>query len=319
MCRKVVLPLLISLVFILLLFRGLDWSEVVRLFNPDISLQYVVLFMVFASTIVWMYGLRWNWLLGGALRAKTYVVASMLSMGGNMFLPARGGDLLRVHYSHIVGQVLHATALSRLLIEKIIDLYSVALVGVLALFLLNGGGGVVHNYFLGAALGGLAAVTGAVLFVKFGNAYLLRWLHRAFNLFRSSERFERNLAHLIRDIGQKLTLSLTLKPGLLTIAMWLVVYVPSYMLIARMVGVNLAYHESMLVLFAAALGLMIPAAPSGVGTFHASVVSAFIFLGRPAAEGLLVGTAIHLFFLIAYGAPAALLTGVWFFKREALR
>jgi uncharacterized membrane protein YbhN (UPF0104 family) len=303
----------------LFLFKALDWREAIRLFDPNISLQSLALFGVLASAIAWMYGLRWNWFLDGALRTTTYLVASLLSIGGNMFLPARGGDLLRVHYSHVAGQVSHATALSRLLIEKIVDLITIALIGALAVLLLSRSGENVNSYFLGAALAGVLAVAGAILLVKFGSAFLLRWLHRVFGLIGRSERIERNLTHLIQDIGQKLTLSLTLKPGLLTITMWLAVYVPSYMLISRMVGVNLAYHEAMLVLFAAALGLMIPAAPSGIGTFHASVVSAFLFLGRPAAEGLLVGTAIHLFFLIAYATPAALLSGVWLFNRKALR
>ena len=316
--KKLLLPLLISSVFVFILLKSLDWREAVSLFNPEISLQSVVLFALIASTIVWMYGLRWNWLLGNVLRAKTYIIASLFCMGGNMFLPARGGDLLRLHYSHVVSQVPHSTALSRLLIEKVIDLITVVFVGAMAVILLGSVGGAAKGYFVGAALSGLATVMVAILLVKFGNAHLQRLLHRVFLHLPPMERVERNLVILISDIGQKLTLSLTLKPGLLTLVMWLALYVPSYMLIARMVGVSLEYHEAMLVLFAAALGLMIPAAPSGIGTFHAAVVSAFIFLGRSAAEGLLVGTAIHFLFLIAYLTPALVLSGVWIFKREAL-
>lgn len=317
--RQFLLPLGVSLIFVVVLLRALDWREAARLFDPDVTPGSLLLFVGLTAAIAWMYGLRWNWLLDSVLRTKTYLIASLLSIGGNMFLPARGGDLLRVHYSHVAGRVPHATALSRLLIEKIVDLVTIAVVGATAVLLLRGSGEHVSDYFLATALIAVAAVVGAILLVKFGNAVLLRCLHRLFALVRRSERLERNLTHLIQDIGQKLTLSLTFKPGLLTVVMWLAVYVPTYMLVARMVGVSLAYQEAMLVLFAAALGLMIPAAPSGIGTFHASVVSAFLFLGRPAAEGLLVGTAIHFFFLIAYAAPAALLSGAWFFDREALR
>jgi hypothetical protein len=60
---------------------------------------------------------------------------------------------------------------------------------------------------------------------------------------------------------------------------------------------------------------MIPAAPSGLGTFHASVVSAFIIMDRSAAEGLLVATAIHLLFFVAYVLPAAVIYGRWRLKR----
>jgi hypothetical protein len=316
MRRKIILPFAIGLVFLIALYKILDWREAIKLFDPNISIHSILMFAFLAATIVWMYGLRWNWLLGGVLRVKTYMVASTLCMGGNMFLPARGGDLLRVHYSHWAGRVTHAAALSRLLIEKIIDLITVAIVGVLAIFLLDSIGGTEKKYFLGTALVGFALIVGAITLVKFGNMLILRLFHLLFN---RSERIKRNLTYLIQDICQNLTFAVTFKPGLLTIVMWLAVYVPSYVLIAHMVGVNLTYPEAMFVLFAAALGLMIPAAPSGVGTFHASVVSAFLLLGRSAAEGLLVGTAIHLFFLVIYATPAVFLFGVWFFKREALR
>ena len=312
------MPLGVSLVFVALLYRLLDWSEAARLFKPEISLGSLFSFVVLAFVIAWMYGLRWNWLLDGSMKTKTYMVASLLSIGGNMFLPARGGDLLRVHYSHVVGQVPYATVFSRLLIEKIVDLITLAMVGTLAVFLLSGSGDLVNNYFFSAVLLGFVAVSTAILLIKFGNTMLLRWLHQLFGLIGRSGRIERNLANMIEDIGQKLTFSFTVKPGALTIVMWLAVYVPSYILISQMVGVTLVYHEAIFVLFAAALGLMIPAAPSGIGTFHTSVVSAFLFLGRSPAEGLLVGTAIHLFYLIAYVVPAALLSGVWIVKREAL-
>lgn len=317
--KKILLPLGVSLIFIGLLIYTINWREAIQLFELKISWRSISLFGVLALAIVWMYGMRWNWLLDGALRAKTYLVASLLCIGGNMFLPARGGDLLRVYYSYTVSEVMPVTVFSRLLIEKIVDLLTIAMVGALSAIVLSGVGSANNNYFLCAALISLSVVLAVILLIKYGRAILLRGLRRVFSFIGHSESIERNMTHLLIDIGSKLSLALTLKPVMLTILMWLAVYVPCYILIAEMVGVNLAYYEAMLVLFAAALGLMIPAAPSGVGTFHASVVSAFLFLGRSPAEGLLVGTAIHLLFLITYATPAALLFGVWSFNREALR
>ena len=57
--------------------------------------------------------------------------------------------------------------------------------------------------------------------------------------------------------------------------------------------------KTSLIPFAGVLGLMLPATPSGIGTLHASVVSAFIFLGRSPAERLLMATPIHLLFFVA--------------------
>jgi hypothetical protein len=316
---RVLIPLVISVVFVLLLINAIDWRDAIRIFDPNVSTQSLLLFAGMASVIAWMYGLRWNWLLDNSLSNKTSMVASLLSIGGNMFLPVRGGDLMRVHYSHVTGHVPHAMVLSRLVIEKIVDLITVAIVGVMAVVVLNATSKTPSHHIIGGAIMVLAILAGGIVLVKFGNSFLVRCLGVFFGRIGRLKRIERNLIHLIQDISHKLTVSVTLKPALLTILMWLAAYVPSYILIADMVGVSLNYQQAMLVLFAAALGLMIPAAPSGIGTFHASVVSAFIVLGRSPTEGLLVGTAIHLFFFIAYATPAVFLYGIWFFNREALR
>ena len=70
-----------------------------------------------------------------------------------------------------------------------------------------------------------------------------------------------------------------------------------------------------MVLSVGTLGLMLPAAPSGLGTYHASVVSAFVILGLPVAKGLLLATAIHFLFFAALGAPVVLLYLYWHYKR----
>ena len=72
-------------------------------------------------------------------------------------------------------------------------------------------------------------------------------------------------------------------------------------------------------LWASGLGLMIPAAPSGLGVYHATVVSVFYILGRPIAEGLVLATALHLSFFVALVLPMGVLYGKWLFKKVASR
>lgn len=317
--KKVLLPLAVSLLFVVFLLKAIDWREAAQVFRMDMSPELLFGFVLLAFMIVLLYGYRWSLLLDRQLSGKTLLIASLLCIGGNMFLPARGGDLLRVHYSHVVSNTSHATALSRLLIEKVIDLITITSVGTLAVGWLSHTGNEINGYFFGAVAISLLAVISGVALLKYCSAFILRCLHAFFQWIRKNGNLERHVTHMIHDISERLTWDLTLKPGVLTIVMWLAVYVPSYMLIAHIVGVRLTYPEALAVLFAGALGLMIPAAPSGIGTFHASIVSAFLFLGRSATEGLLVGTAIHLLFLIAYALPAALLCGVWHFNRRALQ
>lgn len=270
-----------------------------------------------AFGIALIYGYRWRLLLDRKLTHKTSLIASILCLGGNMFLPARGGDLLRVHYSHVVATMPHAEVLSRLFVEKVIDFLTIASVGMLAsVFLHEPSVSTYSSIFAIFTITVFAAIFVAVIIIKYFGEPVLRWLHPVFKLAGKTAFFERHVAHLVRDASRSLTVPTMFLPGILTLAMWLSVYALSYVLAARFVGVTLSYQESLLVLFAGALGLMLPAAPSGVGTFHASVVSAFIFLGRSPAEGLLVATAIHLLFFVAYMVPAAALYGRWRLTRN---
>ncbi|KXW55842.1 lysylphosphatidylglycerol synthase transmembrane domain-containing protein [Ferrovum sp. PN-J185] len=313
-----ILSIFVSLASVFIVFKTSNWRNTIRLFNPNISIETVILFILLALLILWLTGLRWNWLIGSALCTKTLLIASLLSAGGNMFLPFRGGDLLRVHYSHLTGQVSHTMGLSRLLIEKMIDLMTVMIVGILSIILLKNTGVGFSQIFIYTVVVGFFILVILTLFIKYANQILLKYLRLFFKKIGKFEGLERRLIHLIRDISGNLSISIMLKPTLLTIVIWLTVYVPSYMLIAHIVGVTLHYNEAILVLFAGAVGLMIPAAPSGIGTFHVSVISAFIMLGRSSSQGLLVGTAIHIAFLIIYVTPTIFLYMIWLFKRELL-
>jgi len=288
-----------SLAAVLFLISAIDLKDAFRIFQNGVSPNSLWLFSLMAFAISLVYGCRWRLLLKRELNHKTSLIASTLCLGGNMFLPARGGDLLRVHYSHVVAKMTHAEVLSRLIVEKIIDLVTIAVVGVLASASLDQPSisahpSIVTIFTLSAFTMALVAV---VMIKYFGDQFLQR-LQPVFKFAGKGPFFERHVTHLVRDASLNLTLPTMLLPGILTLAMWLSVYALSYVFAARFVGVTLSYNESLIILFVGALGLMLPAAPSGIGTFHASVVSGFIFLGRSPAEGLLVATAIHLLFFL---------------------
>ena len=104
-----------------------------------------------------------------------------------------------------------------------------------------------------------------------------------------------------------------------TAMIWLLLYVLAYLLIAEFVGMSLSVSEAMALLFAAALGLAIPAAPSGLGTFHAAIVSAFVLLGRPAADGLVLAIAIHGVFFVGFCVIGAVALAIATRKLGSLR
>jgi uncharacterized protein (TIRG00374 family) len=301
---------------IVFLVNAVDWRSAIVVFRQGISPLYLFSFLLMALGVVVAYAVRWHLLLDGNIKLSQSVVAAVLSLGGNMFLPVRGGDLLRVQFSHAVTGMSHAEVFASLVVEKIIDLVTIAGVGLVASIFLRQDQRVTHlTLLMLVAVSALALAFVAILMIQQLGPRANGWLRPVFKYLGKGEAIETHIAHLISDAREKLTLAGVSLPGILTMAMWLSVYALSYIIAAHFVGVTLTYPESLLVLFAGALGLMIPAAPSGLGTFHASVVSAFIIMDRSAAEGLLVATAIHLLFFVAYVLPAAVIYGRWRLKR----
>lgn len=302
----------ISLIAVVFLVKTVDWQDAIRIFRSGVSVSSLLLFSLMALAIVLICGYRWRLLLDRKLQHKTSQIASILCLGGNMFFPARGGDLLRVHYSHVVSAMPHAEVLSRLFVEKVIDLVTIVMVGMLgATFLFESTVSKHSTILANLTITMLTTIFVIVVVLKYFGESLLHLLRPIFKLTGKTFFFEKHVAHLVRDTSRSLTVPIMLLPSILTMVMWFSVYALSYVLAARFVGVTLSYQESLFILFAGALGLMLPAAPSGVGTFHASIVSAFIFLGRSPAEGVLVATAIHLLFFMAYVIPAVVFYNRW--------
>jgi len=229
-----------------------------------------------------------------------------------MFLPVRGGDLLRVQYSQKIAEIGYASLLSRLLIEKFLDFLVIVAIGILALMHIHG-----PSAFLGYSKSlieitfVLVTLIIVTLVIKYLNVILLSWFRSVFRLAGKEDFFQRHIAQLAHDARGCLNVRNMIPPFVVTLFMWLSAYALSYILAASFVGVELSYSEALLIMAAGALGLMLPAAPSGIGTFHASIVSAFLFIGRSSTEGLLVATSIHLLFFVAFALPAALICGSW--------
>ncbi|WP_315859868.1 lysylphosphatidylglycerol synthase transmembrane domain-containing protein [Rhizobium leguminosarum] len=310
----------ISLVFLTFLLRAVDWEEAIRIFRSGISATSLLWFSLVTFAIAVGYAVRWRLLLDGKIGYGTSLMASLLGLGANMFLPARGGDILRVHYSRVVATVPYADALGRLLVEKVVDLVTIISVGIFSLVLLNHTLNVEYrNVLLIVMLGAILAILISAILIRHFGDRLTPLLRPVFGLVRLQDFFDRHIVYLVRNSTRSLSLSVTILPAVLTLVLWLSAYALAYIFVARFVGVALSYQEALFVLFAGGLGLMIPAAPSGVGTFHASVVSAFVLLGRSPSEGLLLATAVHFLFFVVYVVPAALILGHWRLNRLAPR
>ena len=253
-----------------------------------------------AGMIVVAFGWRWHTLLREGLTLKRCILVTALGLGANQVLPLRGGDALRVAVTaRGTGAPTLHVAISALALEKVFDLVAVATFGVAsAAVLLGGAQERVGVNAVGLAVAILLITVVLLAAARFG------WLSQEVRRFA---RWIRMPPRLYRHIYAPLHhLRLASSPGRLglllfeTVCIWIVLYVLSYLAIAEMLGVSLDIADAVILLFAAAIGLAIPAAPSGIGTFHAAIVSAFVIVGRPSSEGLVLAVGIHAVFFLAF-------------------
>jgi len=314
--RNAFFGVLISVLAVLWIWKAVGFSG----FGPaarQANYVYLIPCVLLILLTVVLYGLRWRQLLEGAADSQTCFVATLLSLGGNMFLPARAGDLLRLHHTREHAQLAWSDLLGRLVVEKIVDLFTIAAVGALAFFFLlhvNAQALGSSAFVLGTAIAVVLIAVGVAI-LKFAHQPLITVLGRVFGLLGLKVLFERHIVRLVASVQDLLTPRLLVLPVVTTLFLWLGIYAGVYIFAGRLLGIDLPYPEALMVLSIGTLGLMLPGAPSGLGTYHASVVSAFLILGRPAAEGLLLATVIHFLFFVVLGLPVVLLYLYWHVKR----
>jgi uncharacterized protein (TIRG00374 family) len=258
------------------------------------------------AAIILMFGCRWYTLLRESIGLRRALLISAVGLAGNQVLPLRGGDALRVAVSARGPEApsLHA-GISALALEKVFDLIAVAGFGIASASALLSTREETAGVNVVAVAVTILAVT-SVLLVAARFGWLSRELRRIARWVRMPPRLYRHLYAPLYHV--KLSASLGRLSLLLleTVVIWIALYVIGYIVIGRMFGISLGATDAMVLLFAAALGLAIPAAPSGIGTFHAAVVSAFVLLGRTAADGLVLAVGIHGVFFLGFCIAGAL-------------
>jgi uncharacterized protein (TIRG00374 family) len=291
-----------SLLAGLFLLGGLDE---LRGIAQRIQWSMVAPFVALTGLLMFLFAYRWWLLLDCAVTFRRALTTTVVGLGANMVLPARGGDLLRAYHSaHHAGAGVHLV-IARLFLEKLLDLATVLVVGTAALILL--GVHREHRAVVISALAIAAALTLGLLLVRTHSAWLASTMRAMLSTMRLGLIYDRHLHRLLQELSEGIALRRLAGPTLVSLAMWSIAYAAAYIACAEMVGVPLTYLESLVLLVAASVGLAIPAAPSGLGTFHAAVASGFVLLGRPLSEGVLVAVAIHGCFFIIFLIPAALI------------
>ncbi|MBN2399500.1 MAG: flippase-like domain-containing protein [Candidatus Aminicenantes bacterium] len=131
---KIIAGVLLSLLFIFLAFRQVDFIQMKRAFaEADYWLLIPILAFVFLSLLLRSW--RWQYLLAPILPARLPDLFSSLAVGymANTFLPAHLGEFIRAYHARKKTGIAASAIFATIVIERLIDIFTLLVLMGLAL------------------------------------------------------------------------------------------------------------------------------------------------------------------------------------------
>ena len=248
---------LISGAFVFLMLRGLDLGEVFGSLAHARPLAIVLAIVAYLASFVFR-NLRWSIILGRRPTQGFWELFRILIVGWgvNNILPLRLGEVARASLLNLRRQLPFSYCLSTILVERLLDGFTLLLLGVVVLLL-------VPDMNSLAQIGTIALII--VLGVVVVAYIALRW-----RTFISAIPLPKRLAAAVQGMVNGLEILVNvrglLKVILFSIPVWLAEGL-SFGLVAWSLNLEIPYLYILASLVMANLGILIPAAPGYVGTF----------------------------------------------------
>lgn len=256
--------------------RGVDWPTVLAALGRINPLGLLVPTACYSLFFV-LRAYRWQRFVAplAPLPVGPFLSATLIGFMANNVLPLRLGELIRGYALSRLTPVRLSTALATAVLERVWDVFVVALllVWVLPRFPLPDGLARANTLMLALGVGCLVAGWWGV---RHAGSLRLAWLpERLAGLVRHGVDGLRALEHL----------SLLVQTVVLSLATWLSV-AGYYWLLLRACGLDLPLEAGLVVMLAVAVGVALPAAPGFIGTFQYAVVFALSLFSVPREEAL---------------------------------
>jgi uncharacterized protein (TIRG00374 family) len=299
---RAVVGAVISIVALWFVLRGVDLARTAELLRQA-DLRWVAFAAALLSFDLVFRALRWQRLLRPIAAVAYPRMLGYLLIGyvANNILPARLGELIRVHYLGDREGISRAAALGTVVVERVVDLVAVVAIAAVALLVLSVRGVVANAILVGAAVAGLLLIVLALGIV----AHRLPGMDRIAALV---ERYPR-----IRDLARSLQGGLavasrprTLAEALLASAASWTMAVLAFAAVGQAIGVELSIGQAALIASGVALASAVPAGPSNLGTFEFAAVEIGKAIGVPADSAFALALLVHATILVVTSLGGAI-------------
>ena len=311
---RTIISIVLPIVILVLIFRialKVDVQELIHGIAVSNKLALLAAFGIFYLGFP-LRGLRWAKLLRGTgtpitVRDSTEIL--FLSWFINCLVPAKLGDLYRAYLVKLNGGTSGSTALGTVVIERVLDLFVIAILGLAAGFWSFRNGFPPEIQFV-AVLGIGVLIMLAVLLLtlrNFGRRFLelLRLPHRILDMY---DRFEEGV---FGAMGARSIPGLVALSGLI----WMTEGLRLYFVVLALgfPDVQLGLSGAFFVALIGSLLTAVPLSPAGLGTVELGVVAvltlAYGIGAQEAATIVVVDRLISVFSVIVFGAVVYLFSG----------
>lgn len=310
--QSAVLGLLIGLGCIAILLRQVDlkqsWSALGRLNGPFLLVP-VVVFFINLPLRAW----RWQLIFPSSSRPGIGQCLTVLGIGNmaNFLLPGRAGDIARCVLLGSGDSLAESSrALATLAVEKVLD--GLALVGMVlfSVWALRPPHWVLELLRVAILIFGGALLL--LVLLRYKTPLLIRYVRRAFQFAHLSsveEKFDGILTSFADGLSSVSSAPQMMMLLLLTGIIWTTEAGLIWGL-AGALGLSVSMKSAVVASAVLGLGLMIPAAPGGLGTYELFGTEAFKLAGITASRALALTVVIHAWVIVANIVLGICLIGV---------
>lgn len=291
--------LLLGGIFITVILRNVNLSEVKTLLLDINTLVLLPLLVVWALTVL-IRVIRWRYMFPPAIKPRKRFVFDAFCLGAffNNVLPGRLGDFFR---AAIIGkhnaEIGFTSAFATIVLEKVIDLF-VVIMFFFVVFLWVDLPDWIKNY---GAIGSAVSIF-ALLVLVYLNSLINRILTRLSNI--SANAFFQKLFAVFLSLSEKFSTGLaSLKSKksfldliVLSLPIWLLECVIVY-LGFQAFNLSLPFIAAVFTTVLLVVGTMLPAAPGFIGTYQFFVVTALTQFSVPESQSFALAIFLNLFII----------------------
>lgn len=282
-----ILGLIISGVALWMVVRSIDvGATLTTLATADLRLLILILGIIALQVV--LRAIRWSHLIPTTPRIGFARLIPPLLIGylGNAVLPARLGEPMRAVIVSRRERIDMVQALGTVLLERIIDVASLAPIALLAAIVTRAPMWAIQV----AAITTIAGGTVVAVLATSGIQPLLRMADRLALTRRASVRsVTRRLAYVLGGSSRRRPMALAAG---ISVTAWML-DAASFWLAAQALGIEISFAAATLVAAITVLGTAIPSAPGYVGTFELAASSIAIALGVPPESAVAMAILAH--------------------------